>query len=89
MDAPKEENNWPIVTSVRIQLSSAHIAEIISRALNPEIATQLERRARADIEQEGVNLCLRISAKDQIALRATMNSFLRWIDGALSTLELV
>ncbi|MFQ5980711.1 MAG: KEOPS complex subunit Pcc1 [Candidatus Heimdallarchaeota archaeon] len=89
MDAPREENNWPIVTSVRIKLSSPHIAEIISQALNPEIATQLERRARADIEQEGVNLSLKISAKDQIALRATMNSFLRWIDGALSTLELV
>ncbi|MHA2233444.1 MAG: KEOPS complex subunit Pcc1 [Candidatus Hodarchaeales archaeon] len=89
MNAPKEENNWPIVTSVRIKLRSPHIAEIISQALNPEIATQLERRARADIEQEGVNLSLKISAKDQIALRATMNSFLRWIDGALSTLELV
>ena len=89
MNAPSMENSWSVVTSVRIRFYSEDIAKIIWQSLNPEIMTQLGRRARVDIEQDRDDLVLKIIAEDQIALRATMNSFLRWIDGALSTLELV
>ncbi|MFX0114885.1 MAG: KEOPS complex subunit Pcc1 [Candidatus Hodarchaeota archaeon] len=89
MDEHNGENNWPLAAFICIELISVDIAEIIWQALIPEITTQLGRRARADLKQDRDNLLLRIVAKDQIALRATMNSFLRWINGALSTLAIV
>jgi tRNA threonylcarbamoyladenosine modification (KEOPS) complex Pcc1 subunit len=59
------------------------------QALAPETETQIGKRALAVIKREDEDLLIRLVAKDQIALRATLNSFLRWIEGALSTLELV
>ncbi len=84
-----EESSWPIISSIRIKFSSSDIAEIILQALVPETETQIGKRALAVIKRDEDDLLIRLVAKDQIALRATMNSFLRWIDGALSTLELV
>jgi KEOPS complex subunit Pcc1 len=71
-----------------MKFSSSDIAEIILQALVPETETQIGKRAFAAIKRDKDDLLIRLVAKDQIALRATMNSFLRWIDGALSTLEL-
>lgn len=89
MNVHKEENNWPVVSSIRIKFSSSDIAKIILQALAPETESQMGKRALAVIKRDEDDLLIRLVAKDQIALRATMNSFLRWIDGALSTLELV
>jgi KEOPS complex subunit Pcc1 len=89
MDEHNGENNWPLAAFISIELFSVDIAEIIWQALSPEIATQLGKRARADLKQDKGNILLRIVARDQIALRATMNSFLRWINGTLSTLAII
>lgn len=59
------------------------------QAVYPEIATQLGRRARAALEHKNDYVVLKIAAKDHTALRATMNSFLRWISGIVSALDLV
>ncbi|MFW9916431.1 MAG: KEOPS complex subunit Pcc1 [Candidatus Thorarchaeota archaeon] len=89
MTEHNEENSWPIASSILIKFSSSDIANIILQALAPETETQIGKRAHAVITRDEDDLLIRLVAKDQIALRATMNSFLRWIDGALSTLEFV
>lgn len=88
MTSYKEKSNWPIVSSIRIKFSSSDIAKIILQALAPETETQIGKRAQAIIKRDEEDLLIELVAKDQIALRATINSFLRWIEGALSTVEI-
>lgn len=64
-------------------------AEILQRAIMPEIKDIPSRRVSADLRIEGSKLILSISAADLVALRAALNSFLRFIGSALETLEAI
>jgi len=57
--------------------SEAHL-KIVFKALEPETKIPLAR-SRAQIKGEGKRLELSFEATDTSALRATMNSYLRWI----------
>ena len=56
-------------------------AEIIRRALEPEAGRDLPRAA-VGISGSGSRLVLSIDAEDTAALRAAVNSYLRWADVA-------
>jgi len=58
--------------------SKAHL-KIVLKALKPETKVSLARRSRAQIRSEGKRLELSFEATDTSALRAMMNSYLRWI----------
>ncbi len=58
--------------------SEAHL-KIVFKALEPETKVSLARRSRAQIKGEGKRLELIFEATDTPALRATVNSYLRWI----------
>ena len=60
-----------------IKFSSSADAEAAYVALNPEIGTA--RRFRAQLRREGQILILEVDADDLSALRAALNSYLRWI----------
>ena len=67
----------------------ANRAEILYHAILPEVRDIPSRRVSADLRMEGGKLILSISAADLVALRAAVNSFLRFISSALQTLEAV
>lgn len=70
-------------------LSNKEITAIHS-AIYPETTVEISSRGKAEIFIEGDN-CLRMvfSAIDFISLRAMVSSYLRWIDAAISSLNVV
>ena len=74
--------------SFSIPFPSKRAAHIIADALAPE-ASQKIPKSSVDITVENTLLNLRISAEDVSSLRAACNSYLRWIQTAISVHDLV
>lgn len=64
---------------VRLSFPSEKISKIVIQALKPETKTTPTHRSKLRIEGEGRSLTLKFEAKDTTALRASVNSYLRWI----------
>jgi KEOPS complex subunit Pcc1 len=58
-------------------------------ALKPEAEAPPTRRAKIKLENDGLSLLLTVEAKDTVALRATLNAYLRWINSTLNIIEVV
>jgi len=61
--------------------------ESLYLAMKPETETPSSDRSRTTISLKGDSLTLHIEATDTSALRAALNSYLRWVDGILRLLE--
>lgn len=64
--------------SVQLAFESEREAGAIFSSLKPEEVLPESARCRASIIRRKNVLCLEIDAKDTAALRAALNSFLRW-----------
>lgn len=76
--------------TIRIDLPSAVWATIVLGALKPETETSPTQRSKVKIECDGRVIVLHFKAKDTTALRASMNSYTRWVmlvEDALSKVE--
>ncbi|MEM0329133.1 MAG: KEOPS complex subunit Pcc1 [Nitrososphaerota archaeon] len=62
-------------------------ADTIYRAVLPEARDIPSRRASVEIGLKAGALILRICAADPVALRAALNSFMRFIDACLQSLR--
>jgi KEOPS complex subunit Pcc1 len=76
-------------TIVRLQFSSEKHLTTLLNALAPETAVPSTRRTKAILKKEGKFLILKVEAKDTVALRATLNAYLRWIASAMNVLEVI
>jgi tRNA threonylcarbamoyladenosine modification (KEOPS) complex Pcc1 subunit len=75
---------------VRLKIPSKKLLEIIVKALEPEVKKPATKRSKASIEKEKSSVILKVEAMDTVALRATLNAYLRWISAvcdAFSMLE--
>ena len=74
--------------TVKINISSdKHLVSIL-KALKPE-TKKLGNRSKVNIHKDGSFIILTVEAKDTVALRATLNTYLRWIGSAIGTLEVI
>ncbi|MEM0456207.1 MAG: KEOPS complex subunit Pcc1 [Nitrososphaerota archaeon] len=64
-------------------------SEIVTRALKVEADSLPSKRVTVSVEASGCVLKLEVNANDLTAMRASINSFLRWIDSALQVHKLV
>ncbi len=64
---------------VHLDFPSQKQSKIMLKALRPETRTMSTRRSRVYIEGRGKTLIIRFEAEDTSALRAAINSFLRWV----------
>jgi tRNA threonylcarbamoyladenosine modification (KEOPS) complex Pcc1 subunit len=55
--------------------------------LTPEAKAPLTRRAKTKLEEDGLFLVLHVEAEDTVALRATLNAYLHWINSVLNVIE--
>ncbi|HVP16892.1 MAG TPA: KEOPS complex subunit Pcc1 [candidate division Zixibacteria bacterium] len=69
-----------------MKLPSEQKLQTILRSLGPEISSPTAR-SRASLAEEGDYLVLKIEAKDTVALRAALNSYLRWINAILNVFQ--
>jgi tRNA threonylcarbamoyladenosine modification (KEOPS) complex Pcc1 subunit len=58
-------------------------------ALTPESKAPVTRRANVRLKQDCFFLVLSVDADDTIALRSTLNAYLRWINSTLNVLEIL
>jgi tRNA threonylcarbamoyladenosine modification (KEOPS) complex Pcc1 subunit len=75
--------------SMRLKFQSQRQLASLIDALTPEAKAPVTRRANVRLKQNGVFLELSVDADDTIALRSTMNAYLRWINSTLNVLELI
>lgn len=73
--------------AVRLGFPSKRHLEVILKALEPEVSKPATRRSKANIEKENTFLILKVEARDTVALRATINAYLRWIATVHSVLS--
>jgi len=65
---------------VRLNFPSERRLEIVLGALQPETRAPPSFRSRVKVEGVGTTLTLSFEASDISALRAALNSYLRWVN---------
>jgi KEOPS complex subunit Pcc1 len=74
---------------VRLPFQSQKHLDAVVNALAPEVNRQLGVRSKISVSKEALTLVLAVEAEDTVALRAALNSYLRWINAELNVLETV
>lgn len=72
---------------LRLKFPSERRSRIVFEALMPEVRKTPTMRSRAFLEKEDSFLVLKIKANDTVALRASVNAYLRWINSIVNVLE--
>lgn len=67
-----------IYVNVRIAYDSEDIAQVVYSALEPEINLEFTK-SLCNINIRGNELLMRVRAHDISSVRATLNSYLRWM----------
>ncbi|MFB0560481.1 MAG: KEOPS complex subunit Pcc1 [Candidatus Lokiarchaeia archaeon] len=57
----------------------SNLSEVVFRSLLPEIISGPNERHRGKLKRDGDTISLEIEAEDTVALRAALNSYLRWL----------
>ena len=76
-------------TIICIKFASEKQLEALFCALKPETQTIDVRRARVNLRKEACILVLKVEAEDTIALRATLNAYLHWIQSTLNVIDVL
>lgn len=69
--------------------TDAGTAKALEGALKPEASSPLSSRTKTKIQSDPHGITLRIEASDLNALRAALNSYVRWLETALKTMSVV
>lgn len=75
--------------TVRLKFTSQKQISTLLNALTPEANASVTRRANVKLEKDGAFLVLTVEAKDTVALRATLNAYLRWINSTINVMDVV
>jgi tRNA threonylcarbamoyladenosine modification (KEOPS) complex Pcc1 subunit len=75
--------------TVRLRFASEEHLKMVLSAIRPEASNPATRRARTTLENENNSLVLNVEADDTVALRASLNAYLRWISSILDVLEVL
>jgi len=77
-----------VETQIKIEFPFNRDAEITLKAIEPEIMDSPSERARTGIECREKTVKITITARDTASLRASLNSYLRWLILSQQILEL-
>jgi tRNA threonylcarbamoyladenosine modification (KEOPS) complex Pcc1 subunit len=75
--------------TIQLKFPTTRYREIIAKSLEPETRKAITARSSATIENKNQFLTLRVEADDTVALRSTLNAYLRWICSVMSVLATV
>ena len=64
-------------------------AETMLKSLRPEVENAITTRSHTALQKEGEYLTVKVEAKDTVALRATLNAYLRWINSITNVFEIL
>jgi tRNA threonylcarbamoyladenosine modification (KEOPS) complex Pcc1 subunit len=75
--------------TVRLKFTSQKQITTLLNALLPEANAQVTRRSNVKLVEEGLFLVLTVEAEDTVALRATLNAYLRWVNSTINVMHVV
>jgi tRNA threonylcarbamoyladenosine modification (KEOPS) complex Pcc1 subunit len=75
--------------SINLKFSDAKQLAAAVAALKPEVNAPVTHRAKVDLQVQENLLVLTVDAEDTVALRATINAYLRWVASTVSVIELI
>jgi len=75
--------------TVRLKFSSDKQLTTLLNALMPEANAPATRRSVVKLEKDNSFLLLTVEAEDTVALRSTLNAYLRWINSAINVIDVV
>ncbi len=75
--------------TVRLKFKTQKQIKTLLDALTPEANAPVTRRATIKLAQDGLFLVLTVEADDTVALRATLNAYLRWINSTIDVIDTV
>ena len=75
--------------TIRLRFPSEKQLKTASAALLPEVNRLFGTRARAELEEDGVFLVLKVEAESTVALRSTLNAYLRWISSVKNIMKVL
>ena len=75
--------------TVRLKFSSDKQLTTLLNALMPEANASVTRRSAVKLEKDGLFLVLAVEAEDTVALRSTLNAYLRWVNSAINVIDVV
>lgn len=73
--------------AIRLKFNSEKQLTTLLAALMPEAKAPATRRASVKLEVDGCFLVLSVEAEDTVALRATLNAYLHWINSAVNVID--
>ncbi|WP_099210183.1 KEOPS complex subunit Pcc1 [Thermococcus henrietii] len=88
LQGSSSEKVWPIEGVIELTFPDEETARVVYESVLYEHKTVPYRRSRIDFLLDGRKIVIRFLAKDNSALRGTLNSYLRWIKVAMDSLEL-
>jgi tRNA threonylcarbamoyladenosine modification (KEOPS) complex Pcc1 subunit len=78
--------DYSLIAIIRIELNEK-LPDIIEVALGPETKTPSSNRSETIVKVENNELVIHTQASDTTALRAALNSYLRWVDGIRNIMD--
>jgi tRNA threonylcarbamoyladenosine modification (KEOPS) complex Pcc1 subunit len=75
--------------TIRLKFTNEKELTSLLNALAPEVNASSTRRANVKLEKDGSFLMLMVEAEDTVALRATLNAYLHWINSTINIIEAV
>lgn len=77
------------VATIRLKVESEKQLATLLAALGPETKMSSTRRATITVGRDGLFLVLTADACDTVALRSTLNAYLRWIASVFNVITSV
>ena len=73
--------------TIRLKLPSEKQLNAIVDALKPEAEKPIAGRAEVTLERQDDYLVLHVAARDTVALRSTLNAYLRWVGSVVNVVN--
>ncbi len=75
--------------SIRLKFSKDKQLTTLLNALGPETNSPPAHRANVKLEKDESFLVMLVEAEDTVALRATLNAYLHWINSTLNVIDTI
>ncbi len=75
--------------NIHLNFTSEKQLDALIDALTPEAQAPQTHRAAIKLQKDGTCLTLTVEAEDTVALRATLNAYLHWIQSTLNVIDVV
>jgi tRNA threonylcarbamoyladenosine modification (KEOPS) complex Pcc1 subunit len=72
--------------TIRLKFPSQKQVSTLLEVLTPEANAPVTSRANVKLKKDGLFLELTVEADDTVALRATLNAYLRWINSTVDVM---